>query len=102
MKKDHMTWLSKNISLIEKIFCIENIMSAEKRNEKVYKDFVDVYDTKEDFDNAFVDLPCIDEGESAFDFLKNIGTADIVAGKFVHFDFRCFDDLFPNKRFASN
>lgn len=96
------SWLSANLSLIDKVFNVENIVPAEMRNAESYRDFVDVYDTKEIFDKAFAELPCINEGESAFDFLKDIGTADIIDGKYVFFDYTVFDDLFPDTRLVEN
>ena len=95
-------WLSANLSLVDKVFNVENIVPTEMKNAESYRDFVDVYDTKEDFDKAFAEFPCVDGDESVFDFLKNIGTADIIDGKYVFFDYTVFDDLFPDTRLVEN
>ena len=102
MMNSNNNWISANLSLIDKVFNIENIVPIKMRNAELYNDFVEVYDTKENFDKALAELPCVNEGESAFDFLKNLGTADIVDGKYIFFDYTIFDDLFPDTRLVEN
>ena len=101
MNKTHLDWLTANLNKIEEVFAIDkNIVPTDKRNAEVYSEFVEIYSSKEEFDNYYKDLPPINDGESAFDYLKSINTADIVNGMYIFFDYMIFDELFPGREVA--
>lgn len=99
MKKVHLDWLTENLTAVEKQFLVSTDCIPDKdRNARGYDEFVDIYDSKEAFDQDFGDFPALDEGESAFDWLEKHNTAAVINGKYVFFNYLLFDDTYPNRK----
>ena len=99
MKKSALYWLKENFQDVEKVAGFDTgFMPEEEREAEVYQNFIEIYDSKKDFDEAMVDLPFLNKGESAFDFLSNINTAFEINGKYVFVDYMMVDDLYPGRK----
>ena len=90
MRIEHREWLKKNMNQVNEVFELSSYNLKQEVN--VYESFIDIFDSKEEFDFAWNGcLPCIDEEESTFDYLQGKGMADIIDGKFVYFNDVAFD-----------
>ena len=99
MKKAHFNWLEENLTTVEKQFLVSTDCIPDKdRNAKGYEEFISIFDSKKEFDEAFVDFPPISDDESAFDWLVEHNTAAIFNGKYVFFDYLLFDDTYPGRK----
>ena len=98
MKKVHFDWLEKNLQSVEKVAGFDTgFIPDESREAEVYQNFIEIFDSKESFDDAMKELPFLDKGESAFEFLEKKETAFVVEGKYIFVDYNMVDDFFPGR-----
>ena len=85
MLKERMEWLSKNINAINSTFGIEtNYIDESEQTARVYEEFIDVYDTRQEFNEAFCNEH-YPEFKDAFEQFASENLAAEINGKFVFF-----------------
>ena len=85
MLKERLEWLSQNIKVINETFGIEtDHIDKSKQTAKVYEEFIDVYDTRQEFNEAFCNEH-FPEFKDVFEQFASENLAAEINGKFVFF-----------------
>lgn len=83
MKTGHIEWFKNNIEEVNELFGI-NLKSDTRQDMARCELCIDIYDTEQDFNNAFEGV--YDNEEYAFELSCEEGYAGCINGKYIYFN----------------